>query len=166
MTESAGLARFDISAREAEVLGLVGEHLTNAEIASQLFISVRTAESHVASLLRKLDVPDRRGLAALVRGEVPGKPIRVPAPLGPLIGRRAELDHLISAVRRARLVTLLGPGGAGKTRLAVEAATALAAGHPQGVWLVELAPLRTPEHLPRAVTEALGVVDQASRSPL
>ncbi|TMR35841.1 response regulator transcription factor, partial [Actinomadura geliboluensis] len=54
----------DISPREAEVLELVGEHLSNAEIAARLFISVRTAESHVSSLLRKLDVPDRRALAA------------------------------------------------------------------------------------------------------
>ncbi|HEU5036389.1 MAG TPA: helix-turn-helix transcriptional regulator, partial [Nocardioides sp.] len=43
-----------MSAREAEVLAAVAEHLTNAEIASRLFISVRTVESHVSSLLRKL----------------------------------------------------------------------------------------------------------------
>ncbi|HEY7044987.1 MAG TPA: helix-turn-helix transcriptional regulator, partial [Nocardioidaceae bacterium] len=54
-----------VSEREAEVLGLVGDHLTNAEIARRLFISVRTVESHVSSLLRKLDQADRRGLAVL-----------------------------------------------------------------------------------------------------
>jgi DNA-binding CsgD family transcriptional regulator len=52
-----------ISAREAEVLTLVGEHRSNAEIGAQLFISVRTVETHVSSLLRKLGVPDRRALA-------------------------------------------------------------------------------------------------------
>ncbi|NEA25770.1 LuxR C-terminal-related transcriptional regulator, partial [Actinomadura bangladeshensis] len=57
-------ATVDISPREAEVLELVGDHLSNAEIAARLFISVRTAESHVSALLRKLDVPDRRALAA------------------------------------------------------------------------------------------------------
>ena len=55
-----------VSAREAEVLSGVAEHLTNAEIAERLFISVRTVESHVSSLLRKLGVADRRALA---RGE-------------------------------------------------------------------------------------------------
>lgn len=149
------------------MLALVGDHLTNAEIAAQLFISVRTAESHVASLLRKLGVPDRRGLAALVKGDAAGAGgnVRLPAQLGPLIGREAELDHLVSAVRGSRLVTLVGPGGAGKTRLAVEAANRLAAVHPEGVWFVELAPLRDPADLPRAVTDALDLVCQASRSP-
>ena len=52
-----------ISPREAEVLALVGEHLSNAEIGARLFISVRTVETHVSSLLRKLGVPDRRALA-------------------------------------------------------------------------------------------------------
>jgi DNA-binding CsgD family transcriptional regulator len=54
-----------ISPREAEVFAAVGEHLTNAEIGARLFISVRTVESHVSSLLRKLRVDDRRALAAV-----------------------------------------------------------------------------------------------------
>jgi DNA-binding NarL/FixJ family response regulator len=71
-----------VSAREAEVLSGVAEHLTNAEIAERLFISVRTVESHVSSLLRKLGVADRRALAgfaaAVTDGAVPSRPRRSP----------------------------------------------------------------------------------------
>jgi predicted ATPase/DNA-binding SARP family transcriptional activator len=68
------------------------------------------------------------------------------------VGREPELDAIRSELRRARLVTLTGPGGSGKTRLAEEAA----AGLPQA-WLVELAPLDRPEAVPGAVVSALGL---------
>jgi DNA-binding NarL/FixJ family response regulator len=62
-----------ISAREAEVLALVGEGCGNAEIADRLFISVRTVESHVSSLLRKCGVTDRWGLAKLAAERPQGR---------------------------------------------------------------------------------------------
>ncbi|MCS0601541.1 winged helix-turn-helix domain-containing protein [Streptomyces sp. LP11] len=68
------------------------------------------------------------------------------------VGREPELDAIRSDLHRARLVTLTGPGGSGKTRLAEEAA----AGHPHA-WLVELAPLDHPEAVPGAVVSALGL---------
>src|SRR5262245_29411401 len=65
MAGSQQLNDAGVSEREAEVLALVGERLTNAEIAGRLYISIRTVESHVSSLLRKLDQTDRRALADL-----------------------------------------------------------------------------------------------------
>ncbi|GHC87892.1 AfsR/SARP family transcriptional regulator [Streptomyces flavofungini] len=68
------------------------------------------------------------------------------------VGREPELGAIRSDMRRARLVTLTGPGGSGKTRLAEEAA----AGQPSA-WLAELAPLDRPEAVPGAVVSALGL---------
>ena len=65
MTELSALTEAGVSDREAEVLSLVGAHLSNAQIANRLVISVRTVESHVSSLLRKLDVASRKELAQL-----------------------------------------------------------------------------------------------------
>ncbi|MFF3612254.1 BTAD domain-containing putative transcriptional regulator [Streptomyces sp. NPDC002580] len=76
--------------------------------------------------------------------------------LNSFVGRERELGAIRSDVRRARLVTLTGPGGSGKTRLAEEAA----AGLPQA-WLVELAPLDRPEAVPGAVVSALGLRETA-----
>jgi pimeloyl-ACP methyl ester carboxylesterase len=68
----------EVSPREAEVLEAVGHHLTNAEIATQLFISVRTVESHVSALLRKLSVPDRRALASYAAAQRNHAAVRAP----------------------------------------------------------------------------------------
>ena len=66
MEEPRALTETGVSDREAEVLRLVAAHLSNAQIANRLVISVRTVESHVSSLLRKLDVASRHELAQLV----------------------------------------------------------------------------------------------------
>ena len=63
----------------------------------------------------------------------------LPAPVDSFVGRRAELADVLDALRDSRLVTLTGPGGSGKTRLALEAATAALASFRDGVWFVSLA---------------------------
>ena len=82
MTEPSALTEAGVSDREAEVLSLVGAHLSNAQIANRLVISVRTVESHVSSLLRKLDVASRRELAQLAVSYAGGAglPGEVPEP--------------------------------------------------------------------------------------
>ena len=80
-----------VSAREIEVLEGVAEHLTNAEIGARLFISIRTVESHVSSLLRKLGARDRRALAGIAASLEPvptGQAARLSRLAGPQRGRR------------------------------------------------------------------------------
>jgi predicted ATPase/DNA-binding SARP family transcriptional activator len=73
------------------------------------------------------------------------------------VGRRRELAEIIQALGRTRLLTLTGPGGAGKTRLAYEAAARLADTYPDGVHPVELASLSRPELVPQAVASVLNL---------
>jgi predicted ATPase/DNA-binding CsgD family transcriptional regulator len=115
-----------ISEREAEVLSALGERLTNAEIARRLHISVRTVESHVSALLRKLGARNRRELADISRRQRPDLTAPAAPPLPPrlntFLGRDNDLATVMSLLEAARLVTLVGPAGVGKTRLAVETA--------------------------------------------
>ena len=76
------------------------------------------------------------------------------------VGRDAELAAVKDALADARLVTLTGVGGVGKTRLAVQAAAAMLAEFPDGVWLVELAAVGDPDALPDAVLTTVGLVPQ------
>ena len=282
----------EITRREAEVLALIGEHLTNAEIAERLVISVRTVESHVSSLLAKLAVPDRRRLAAFaVPARPPGatvagsvrdapevrhdtaavpapetrpewshvlrairqatglsqdawaarlrvsrrtvqrwetgerapnlraeaaivayckriarpasprgrrasdaiptptrvraliahgrteclarqqSPVRTPsggtvevahptnlrAQLTSFVGRDRELDALRELLAGARLLTMTGAGGCGKTRLALRLAEQVLPAYPDGVWLIELATLTEPALVPQTAAVALGL---------
>ncbi|MEU6504804.1 BTAD domain-containing putative transcriptional regulator [Streptomyces sp. NPDC046942] len=80
----------------------------------------------------------------------------LPARLTSFVGREADIEAIGADLARARLVTLLGPGGAGKTRLSLEAAEAVRHTVRDGVWLAELAPVDDPEAVPQAVVTAIG----------
>jgi predicted ATPase/DNA-binding CsgD family transcriptional regulator len=156
----AGQRGVDVSGREAEVLAAVGEHLTNAEIAARLVISVRTVESHVSSLLRKLGVADRRALAAAAGN----RRAALPSALTPFVGRVAERAALRQALREHRLVTAVGPGGVGKTRLALSVAADLADRYADGAWYVDLVPVTDPTMVAPAIADALGLGERQGSS--
>jgi predicted ATPase/DNA-binding CsgD family transcriptional regulator len=109
----------ELSPREVEVLAAIGRRLTNAEIASELFISVRTVESHVASLRRKLGVDSRSRLIAIARSR---RGTAIQLPQNSFVGRDDEVADLRALLASVRWVTVVGPAGCGKTRLALEVA--------------------------------------------
>ena len=86
----------------------------------------------------------------------------LPAPVTPLLGREREVAEVVELLRDgSRLVTLTGPGGSGKTRLAFETAAALVDDFADGVYLVELAPLRDPGVVGTAIADVLLVTPEA-----
>jgi predicted ATPase/DNA-binding CsgD family transcriptional regulator len=161
-----------VSEREAEVLTLVGDHLTNAQIASRLYISVRTAESHVSSLLRKLDLTDRRALADLASSMGTDRDTSdlrtvertLPAPLTSFVGRSSERTALAEVLLEHRLVTAVGQGGVGKTRLALAVAADLSDRFADGVWYVDLVPVTETAMVGTAVANAFGFTELPGRS--
>ncbi|MGW0838785.1 ATP-binding protein [Streptomyces sp. NPDC002787] len=87
----------------------------------------------------------------------------LPAPLTTFVGRRRDLVEIRRRLRTTRLLTLTGLGGVGKTRLALEVAAASATDFADGVWLVDLAPVRDPSLAANATATALGVPDLGAR---
>jgi len=84
----------------------------------------------------------------------------LPQQLSSLVGREQLVDEVVDLVGSRRLVTLNGVGGVGKTRLALEAGAELAGEFPDGVWMVELAPVGDPAAVPAAIAAVLGVTLQ------
>lgn len=97
-----------------------------------------------------------------MRDSLPGPRGRLRGELSGFVGRRAELGRLRAALGEARLVTLTGPGGIGKTRLAVQAAAEVRRRFRDGAWMVELAGLGDPALLAQEVARAFGMLDQSS----
>ncbi|QFG24803.1 BTAD domain-containing putative transcriptional regulator [Actinomadura sp. WMMB 499] len=97
-----------------------------------------------------------------------GSPVagNLPAEATSFIGREKELAEARRLLRAARLVTLTGVGGVGKTRLALRAAGQVRSSFPEGAWLVDLAALTDSTLVARAVAEALGLRDQSVRSAM
>ena len=106
----------------------------------------------------------RSGAVSGSRAIVTRGPSNLPAALTSFIGRKRELAEVRRLLQTTRLVTLSGPGGCGKTRLAIQVASDTLPEVPDGGWLVELAALNDPALVPQSVATVLGVREEPGRS--
>jgi predicted ATPase/class 3 adenylate cyclase len=93
-------------------------------------------------------------------------PNNLPRQVTSFVGRERELAEVKELLGKTRLLTLLGVGGLGKTRLSLQAAVDVMDDYPDGVWFVELASLTDPQLVPQAVASVLGVKEEAGRPVL
>ena len=96
----------------------------------------------------------------------PTDPLRLtnlPAEVSSFVGRRREMAELRTALESHRLITLTGPGGVGKTRLAFRVAAEVAGGYAHGAWVVELARVQDPALVPHTVASVLGLTETTGR---
>lgn len=168
----------------AELEGLAAEHPLRERLRGQQMLALYRAgrqtdalEVYAAArreLLEQLGLEpgaDLRRLQEAILRQDPALDVEpeelrarrhLPAPGTALVGRRAALDDLVRMLGASgvRLVTLTGVGGAGKTRLAIQAGSELAERFDGGVYFVELAPVEDPALVPQAVAHALGLEER------
>jgi len=150
--------------REQEILTLLAERLTNREIGAGLHLAESTVKDYVGNILSKLYVKNRReaverakalGLLESDRKTVSRPKTNLPAEPTQFVGRRKELEEIKLHLGETRLLTLTGPGGIGKTRLALKAAGGVVQDFKDGAFLVALAPIYSPEYIIQTIAEAL-----------
>jgi predicted ATPase/DNA-binding CsgD family transcriptional regulator len=171
----------ELTERELAVLERFVEQQTNAEIARDLILSVGTVKWYAQQIYNKLDVSDRK--AAVARAQQLGLlhnlradervmrafeqvPNNLPAQFTTFIGREREVAQVRQLLMQTRLLTLTGPGGVGKTRLAIQCAGEMLTYFPDGVYWVGLFALNESKLIIHAIASALGVRESAEDSLL
>jgi predicted ATPase/DNA-binding SARP family transcriptional activator len=149
--------------RPAEALGVFEQ--TRAALAETLGVdpTPRLRELHLSILrgdpLPVVIDPIRVGGGSAEAGA--GRRSNLRNAITSFVGRDEEITRVRGLVAESRLLTLLGPGGSGKTRLAIESARGLERAFPDGIWFVELAPVSDPAEVPATVLATLGLREQA-----
>ena len=167
-----------LTRREREILLLLADNLTNREIAARLTLTPDSVKWYTKQIYGKLGTNDRRQAVThaqelgLLRAPHPAAALpasyRLPAQLTSFVGREeqvAEVSEMITG-SPSRLLTLVGAGGVGKTRLALVVAEEVKDYFPDGVWLVELASLSDAELVPQVVSRVLGLSEDKEHPPL
>ena len=157
----------ELTPREQDIARLMVNGLSTREIAEELFLAYSTVRSYIRDLYSKLYVHSFEEAVdkIMALGLLSDNYARIrsnhnfPALTSPLIGRQPELDIIATRLtdQTTRLITLLGPGGMGKTRLALEVGWVHRAIFTDGAYFIALQPLQNPHHILNAIADALPV---------
>lgn len=155
----------ELTPREQDVLRAMADGLSNEAIARKLHLAPKTIESVIRSIFIKLDIlgsadENRRVRAVRIfldtthgSGTSLGG---LPHPAGAFVGEPTVVDQGVAAVASGRVLTLTGPGGVGKTRLAIEVALPLEQAFTDGVWFLDLSTARDRSGVLMAAAAVLG----------
>jgi len=149
--------QFQISSLR-KALGEDREFIKTVSGRGYRFVAEITVERPAISAETSIAGPDQSA-ATVIRLVEPPVSNNLPAPTSEIIGREAHLSDVATLVEANRLVTLVGAGGIGKTRIAIELARRLCPEFADGVWVAELAALTDPALVQSAVASALGLAD-------
>jgi predicted ATPase/DNA-binding CsgD family transcriptional regulator len=161
--------------REQDILHLLAERRTNREIAQSLSLELTTVKWYNKQIFSKLGVDSRYQAVAKAQeygllDEPRGAPAserspsknNLPAPVTSFVGRESQFAEVRQLLNSARLLTLTGPGGVGKTRLALQVAPAALDDFVDGVYLIEFAPIRDQTLVASTIALAMSVTEVAS----
>jgi predicted ATPase/DNA-binding CsgD family transcriptional regulator len=168
-----------LTAREIEILRLIEAGCANREIAQKLTLSLETIKWYNRQIYSKLGVHNRTQAVACAKdagllgipSKTPEHPTiaprhNLPAQITSFIGRQQEITEIQRLLSDNRLLTLSGPPGTGKTRLALQVASNVLHHFEDGIYFVDLAPIRDPQFVPSTIAQVFDLGESGTGSLL
>ena len=166
-----------LTEREKEILGLMELGDANRDIAEKLFLTLDTVKWYNKRIYNKLGVHNRTQAIAHMRNlsllDAPTEPEGIdkvviqhnlPAQLSSFIGRSKEISEIKQLLQKNRLLTLSGPPGTGKSRLALRVARDVMNDYHDGVYFVDLAPIQEPQYVLSSIARVFGLKETGDKS--